>query len=114
MLFLLGLFMVCFSQVGFAGDRAVAGVSEEVLHQRAVLRRLDNDSVDLESQSEQDKSPQSMIRGLITTTAALGAGGVGSILGYCIWQDPKIVIAPLLGLAITGAVAVVNLSGVLS
>ena len=120
MLFLLWLFMMCFSQVGFASEvclldsESVNGVDKEMPHsfgRCASSGDAKGYSMPLEEQKfKQSKCQKNMTRGFIATTAALGVGSVVSILGYCIWQEPKIVIAPLLGLAITGAVAFVNLA----
>ena len=115
MLFVLGLFMACLSQVGFAasGDsvcldvRSVAG-DDEVLRQRAVPRSTDAYTVSLE-ESKQDQFSKNMIRGFVVTTGGIGLGGLVGLMGYCVWQDPSILIAPLIGSVIVSAVAVVNL-----
>ena len=114
MLFLLYLFMVCFSQVGFAASEdalvdAGSVTGDEMTVRQRSLPVLKSDEAKAYSADLDVEHPwqRTFLKGATLTVGTFAV----CALGYAAWLDPRILIAPLLAVGTTGFVTVVNLYG---
>ena len=118
MLFLLWLFIVCFSQVGFAASEdalvdagSVTGDDMKVRQRSGSVLKSDNAKAYSADLDVEHPCQRTFRKGAVFTTEVFAV----CVLGYCAWVDPRMLIAPLLGVAATvaatGFVAAVNWIG---
>ena len=121
MLFLLYLFMVCFSQVGFAGDgppiaddgSPIGWMGEEVLTMSGQRSTLNSayavDAAEVAAKQAEAKKAQDIrcqrnwVLGCVATAGTVLAGGVVTLVGYCIWQEPRLAVGLALATLLASA-----------
>ena len=103
MLFLIYLWMACFSQVGFAGENAYP--DSQSLDRMDKLSKLAQgsarrDAYAVNLEEEQGRCQRTFIQGVFFVLL----GGVG----YCLWQEPRLLLSFLFPAVLFGSCHVLH------